>query len=150
MSYNTNVPACMRKWFVWLTGLLLVAGCSSDSDDKETLPTGHFIASNDAVVLSVELVDGICSRLTAFDDGTVFSQTNSPTITTTGQYPNYTYSGDGFTMACAFPDANRFTATVTGKLPRLYSGDYVEVSGTFQFSRYDGVLDANGDGVIDK
>lgn len=140
----------MSKWFIWLVGLLFVAGCSSDSDDKETLPTGHFVASNDALVLSIELADGKCSRLTVFDGGKVFSQTNSPELTTTGQYPNYTYSGDGFTMACAFSDANRFTAMVAGKLPRLYSGDYVEVSGTFQFSRYDGVLDANGDGVIDK
>ena len=141
----------MKSWFVWLTGLLLVAGCSSDGDDKDNTPTGHYIASTGTITLSVEVADGQCWRVTAFDGGSVFNQSGGADITTIGQYPNYTYQGDGFTLICTFRDANQFDATATGKLQRHFSsGDgYTDISGRYQFARFAGVLDANGDGIID-
>ena len=138
----------MKRYLFWLIGLLLLAGCSSDGDDKESTPTGHYTASTGTVTLSVEVANGKCWRVTAFDAGSLVSQLTE--ISTTGQYPNYTYQGDGLTLTCAFVDANRFDATATGRLQRRFSGDgYVDISGRYQFARYDGVLDANGDGILD-
>lgn len=139
----------LKFWLLSFLSAFLMVGCSSAHDDAETLPNGHYIARSSSLLLSMELENGKCWRLTAFENGKVFSQV--VTIQTTGQYPNYTYTGDNYTMTCSFTDTSKFTATVTGKLPNnvLGGNGYTEVSGSYQFNKYDGVLDANGDGIID-
>ncbi len=132
-----------------LLSVFLMPGCSSTHDDAETLPNGHYVARSGSLVLSLELDNGKCWHVTAFENNGVFSQVVM--IQTTGQYPNYTYSGDNYSMVCSFANTSAFTATMTGKLPNnVLGGDgYTEVSGSYQFNKYDGVLDANGDGIID-
>ena len=145
----------MKKYLIGLLYVLFAAGCSSDGDDKENAPTGNYVASTGALVVSAELSDGECWRVTAFSGGAVFCQLRGMDIATTGDYPNYTYSGNGFTMVCSFATPDKFTANVSGVLPKNagnnpgVSSDGVTLMGPMQFSRYDGVLDANGDGVID-
>lgn len=137
----------MKTYLFLILSVFFALGCSSAHDDKETLPNGHYVARSSALVLSAELTNGQCQRLTAFKDGNVFSQVVG--VKTTGQYPNYTYSGDDYTITCTFNGTASFSAKVSGKLPILYAGGYSDVSGTYQFSIYDGALDKNGDGVLD-
>jgi hypothetical protein len=143
----------MKKWFALLVWLLLFAACSSDSNDNETLPTGNYVASNGGLVLSAELTNGKCQRLTAFYGNAVFYQSTG--IQTTGEYPNYTYWADTFSLTCNFVDCGKFRANVSGTIPKNISGnpgvssDGATITGLWQFDRYTGVLDANGDGVLD-
>lgn len=144
----------MKKWFALLVWLLLFTACSSDSNDNETLPTGNYVASNGALVLSAELANGKCQRLTAFYGNAVFYQ--STIIQTTGDYPKYTYWADTFSLTCNFVDYGKFRANVSGTIPKNISGnpgvssDGATITGLWQFDRYTGILDANGDGIIDK
>lgn len=137
----------MKAYLFLVLSVLFALGCSSAHDDNETLPNGHYVARSGSLVISAEVSNGQCQRLTVFKDGSVFSQVAN--IKTTGQYPNYTYSGDDYTIACMFNGTASFSANVSGKLPILYAGGYFDVSGTYQFSIYDGVLDKNGDGILD-
>ena len=144
----------MKKWSALLVWLLLFAACSSDSNDNETLPTGNYVASNGRLVLSAELTNGKCQRLTAFYGNAVFYQSTG--IQTTGEYPNYTYWADTFSLTCNFVDCGKFGANVSGTIPKNISGntgvssDGATITGLWQFDRYTGILDANGDGIIDK
>ena len=143
----------MKKWFALLVWLLLFASCSSDSNDNETLSTGNYVASNGGLVLSAELTNGKCQRLTAFYGNAVFYQSTG--IQTTGEYPNYTYWADTFSLICNFVDCGKFRANVSGTIPKNISGnpgvssDGATITGLWQFDRYTGILDANGDGVLD-
>lgn len=137
----------MKRYLYFILMVLLACGCSSDGDDNETLPTGQYVARSGSVVLSTELANGNFLRLTAFKDNSVVSQCSN--VATTGQYPNLTYSGSGFTLSCKFANTGQFSATLSGNLPTLYTDKPIDLSGTYQFSRYDGVLDANGDGILD-
>jgi len=144
----------MKKWSALLVWLLLFAACSSDSNDNETLPTGNYVASNGRLVLSAELTNDKCQRLTAFYGNAVFYQSTG--IQTTGEYPNYTYWADTFSLTCNFVDCGKFRANVSGTILKNISGntgvssDGATITGLWQFDRYTGILDANGDGIIDK
>lgn len=137
----------MNKVLVLLMVAFAFIACSSDSDSKESNPDGQFVAHNGAILLMAEFDNGKCWRLTGFKDGRVFGQCS--VFSTTGQYPNYTCAGDGFSMMCKFVNSDNFDATISGQMPGLYGSDRSEVAGTYSFSRFSGVLDANGDGVID-
>ena len=137
----------MNKVLVLLMVAFAFIACSSDSDSKESNPDGQFVAHNGTILLMVEFDNGKCWRLTGFKDGRVFGQCS--VFSTTGQYPDYTYSGDGFSLVCHYTDANSFSASVSGRMPVLYTGGYTDVSGTFNFTRTDTPLDVNGDGILD-
>ena len=58
-------------------------------------------------------------------------------------------------LTCNFVDYGKFRANVSGTIPKNISGnpgvssDGATITGLWQFDRYTGVLDANGDGVLD-
>lgn len=137
----------MKKYVIWLVGLLFAAGCSTNSDNIESATDGNYIARSGPFVFLAHIINNKCTRVTAFKDNAVFSQTDG--ITTTGVYPNLTFSGDGFNMVCQFRDADNFTASVAGQMSVLYVGGYIEVSGTYNFARTNEILGVNGDGIID-
>lgn len=137
----------MKYFLLSLLSAFLLVGCSTDGNDTESPTAGVYIGRSGSVVLSAEIEYNRCTRVTAYIDNQVCSQVAQ--ITTTGQYPDYTYSGDGFNLVCHYTDANSFAASVSGQMPKLYTGGYVDVSGTFNFARNTKPLDANGDGILD-
>lgn len=137
----------MKKALFLILSVFWLAGCSTDGDDAKRPTAGNYIGRSGSFVLSVELANNKCTRVTGFKDNAVFSQVAN--ITTTGQYPDYIYSGDGFNLICHFTDAKNFSASVSGQMPILYKGGYLDVSGTYNFTYTKDVLDANGDGVLD-
>jgi len=130
-----------------LLSVFLFVGCSTESSDTETLTSGNYVARSGSFVLLVELSHNKCTRVTGYKNNVVFSQV--ATIVTTGQYPDYTYSGDGFNLICHFTDTNNFSASISGQMPILYNGGYLDVSGTYKFTHTNDILDKNGDGVLD-
>jgi uncharacterized protein YcfL len=137
----------MKQVLILILSAFLLVGCSTDGNDTESPTAGVYIGRSGSVVLSAEIEFNRCTRVTAYKDNQVCSQVAQ--ITTTGQYPDYTYSGDGFNLVCHYTDANSFSAFVSGQMPTLYTGGYTDVSGTFNFTRKDTPLDVNGDGILD-
>lgn len=139
----------MRQ-FLLLIGLLFLIGCSSGHDDTDNAPTGSYVGQNDDILVSMELTGGNCRRITAFNDRIVFCQYEK--IATSGQYPDLSFSGDDFIISCKFANGSVFSANASGKLPNNVLGGkgYTDISGTYNFKKYDGVLDANGDGILDQ
>ena len=137
----------MKYFLLSLLSVFLLVGCSTDGNDTERPTAGVYIGRSGSVVLSAEIEFNRCTRVTGYKDNQIFSQVAQ--ISTTGQYPDYTYSGDGFSLVCHYTDANSFSASVSGRMPVLYTGGYTDVSGTFNFTRTDTPLDANGDGILD-
>jgi len=137
----------MKQVLILILSAFFFAGCTTDGNDTEKPTAGYYVGRSGSFVLSVEIEFNRCTRVTAYKDNQVFSQVAQ--ISTTGQYPDYTYSGDGFNLVCHYTDANSFAASVSGQMPKLYTGGYVDVSGTFNFARNTKPLDANGDGILD-
>lgn len=137
----------MKQVLILILSAFFFAGCTTDGNDTEKPTAGYYVGRSGSVVLSAEIEFNRCTRVTAYKDNQVCSQVVQ--ITTTGQYPGYTYSGDGFNLVCHYTDANSFAASVSGQMPKLYTGGYVDVSGTFNFARNTKPLDANGDGILD-
>ena len=137
----------MKQVLILILSAFFFAGCTTDGNDTEKPTAGYYVGRNGSFVLSVEISNSRCTRVTGYEDNQVFSQVAQ--ISTTGQYPDYTYSGDGFNLVCHYTDANNFSASVSGQMPKLYTGGYVDVSGTFNFARNTKPLDANGDGILD-
>lgn len=137
----------MKQVLILILSAFFFAGCTTDGNNTEKPTAGYYVGRNGSFVLSVEISNNRCTRVTGYEDNQVFSQVAQ--ISTTGQYPDYTYSGDGFNLICHYTDANNFSASVSGQMPILYTGGYVDVSGTFNFARNTKPLDANGDGILD-
>ena len=137
----------MKQVLILILSAFFFAGCTTDGNDTEKPTAGYYVGRSGSFVLSVEISNKRCTRVTGYEDNQVFSQVAQ--ISTTGQYPDYTYSGDGFNLVCHYTDANNFSASVSGQMPKLYTGGYVDVSGTFNFARNTKPLDANGDGILD-
>lgn len=140
----------MKHIVISLVWLLFVAGCSTDHGDAENAATGSYVAKNGALLINAELSSGKCWRITAFNGGYVFSQYVN--VVTSGQYPDLVFSGNDFIFSCSFSDAGRFSANVSGKLPNNVAGGtgFTEISGTYIFNKYNGILDENGDGILDQ
>lgn len=137
----------MKQVLILILSAFFFARCTTDGNDTEKPTAGYYVGRSGSFVLSVEIEFNRCTRVTAYKDNQVFSLVAQ--ISTTGQYPDYTYSGDGFNLVCHYTDANGFAASVSGQMPKLYTGGYVDVSGTFNFARNTKPLDANGDGILD-
>ena len=137
----------MKQVLILILSAFFFAGCTTDGNDTEKPTAVYYVGRSGSFVLSVEISNKRCTRVTGYEDNQVFSQVAQ--ISTTGQYPDYTYSGDGFNLVCHYTDANNFSASVSGQMPKLYTGGYVDVSGTFNFARNTKPLDANGDGILD-
>ena len=137
----------MKQVLILILSVFFFAGCTTDGNDTEKPTADYYVGRSGSFVLSVEISNNRCTRVTGYKDNQVFSQVAQ--ISTTGQYPDYTYSGDGFSLVCHYTDANSFSASVSGRMPVLYTGGYTDVSGTFNFTRTDTPLDVNGDGILD-
>ena len=137
----------MKQVLILILSAFFFARCATDGNDTEKPTAGYYASRSGSFVLSVEISNNRCTRVTGYKDNQVFSQVAQ--ISTTGQYPDYTYSGDGFSLVCHYTDANSFSASVSGRMPVLYTSNYTDVSGTFNFTHTDTPLDVNGDGVLD-
>ncbi len=143
----------MKKILFAILSVFAFTSCSSD--ESETLPTdGQYVAYSDNVVYIMQLQGGNCTYFAPFVNGSVLSSWLN--VSTSGEYPNYTYRIDDFTVQAHFDGLDSFTATLAGAL-KSEIGNGLNVESHYfateatgvKFRLDNTVLDANGDGVLD-
>ena len=98
--------------------LVLLSACDKNEDYVEALE-GSYVSEGD-LVFTVRLADAKCTSLTAEDNnGVLGTWTN---IKTSGSYPNYTYSLDGFYIRARYYDNNSFSGFIDGVLTTGQAG----------------------------
>lgn len=135
--------------------MLSVVGCSgSDSDEKTDVKGRQYIFRNDTLVVSVYFDYGTSAGMQVFNRGSVcFS--NLKQCTFSGQYPTIELECHDsgyyhFSMTCTFTSTSSFDAVVKeNDLRSIWQYKPFKVPERMHFNLYNGVLDLNGDGVID-
>ena len=134
--------------------LVVFAFASCADDESELTPTdGQYVAYTGDLVIGMKLKDGRCTYFVPFTNGNAVGSWFN--LTTSGEYPNYTYRIDDFTVQAHFDSRDSFTATLDGVLsvsvnPHLHSSTELIVTAVgVQFRLDNTILDANKDGVLD-
>lgn len=133
--------------------LVLCASCSKD--ENNIVPAdGQYIADAGDLVAVMVLENGNCTYFAPFVDGEVFgSWTN---VSTSGDYPKYTYKVSGLNIASTFAGPTAFSAMLDGVLVKGQDGVNMESAqlafggSVVQFKLDSRVLDKNGDGILDE
>lgn len=123
----------MKKLLCGLFALAMLSACGDSSDDITEVPEGIYTAQSSDLVFTANLDGGKCTSLTVENkEGVIGTWTN---LRTSGKYPEYTYSLDGFNMRARFYAINRFNAQLSGALvhieegPNIGSGTNITVNG---------------------
>lgn len=126
----------MKKLLCGLLGLALLTACGSDTDIAQ--PSGAFASEGD-MVFTVYLDGAECTRLTVENKEGVIG--TWPDIKTSGSYPNYNYSREGFYIRAHFTSSTAFTGYVEGVLSTSQDGpdangiDIMVGGATVEFTR---------------
>ena len=143
----------MKKILFAILAVFAFTSCADD--ESELTPTdGQYVAYTGDLVIGMKLKDGRCTYFVPFTNGNAVGSWFN--LTTSGEYPNYTYRIDDFTVQAHFDSRDSFTATLDGSLKSEISnglnteGRYFATEATGVKFRLDNTaLDANGDGILD-
>ncbi len=137
-----------------LVTILSMVGCSG-SDSDEDITDRQYVFQNDTLVVSIYFGSGTSAGMQVFDRGSVcFS--NLRQCTFSGQYPTVELECHDsgyyhFSMTCTFTSTSSFDAVVKeNDLLTIWQYKPFKVPERMHFKLYNGVLDLNGDGVIDE
>lgn len=133
--------------------LVLCASCSKD--ENSIVPAdGQYIADAGDLVAVIVLKNGNCTYFAPFVDGEVFSSWTN--VSTSGDYPKYTYKVSGLNITSTFSGVTAFSAVLDGVLVKGQDGVNIGStrlsfdSSVVQFKLDSRVLDENGDGILDE
>lgn len=109
----------MKKVIYSLFALLLCASCESSEGFVE-LPEGVYTAQSNDLVFTVNLDAGKCvSMVVEGKEGNIGTWAG---FSTSGKYPEYTYSLVGFDMRARFFNVRSFNARLSGALVHTNEG----------------------------
>lgn len=115
----------MKKVIYIFLALLLCVSCDS-SEDFEELPEGIYTAQSSDLVFTVNLDAGKCINIVVEDkEGNIGTWTG---FSTSGKYPEYTYSLTGFDMRARFHNVRSFNARLSGALVHANEGPNMDGS----------------------
>lgn len=140
----------MKKILLLFTALLALVSCSNDEAESDAkVKDGQYISQNGTTVVSVELKGDKCYAITVFSDNKVCFQTIG-NVTTSGEYPNYTYSYNDWALKSTF-SKNAFSATTSGSLTANCNNasGIIALPQSMSFTYDTTILDKNGDGILD-
>ena len=138
---------------VLITILSMVVCSGSDSD--EDITDRQYVFQNDTLVVSIYFGSGTSAGIQMFNRGKVWFS-NLRQCTFSGQYPTFELECHDsgyyhFSMTCTFTSTSSFDAVVKeNDLLTIWQYKPFKVPERMHFNLYNGVLDLNGDGVIDE
>lgn len=137
-----------------LITILSMVGCSG-SDSDEDITDRQYVFQNDTLVVSIYFGSGTSAGIQMFNRGKVWFS-NLWQCTFSGQYPTVELECHDsgyyhFSMTCTFTSTSSFDAVVKeNDLLTIWQYKPFKVPERMHFNLYNGVLDLNGDGVIDE
>lgn len=149
-----------RNCFVlsMLMAVFAVVSCSGSNDDKEDMPTitgKQYVFKNDTLIASVSFDNSNYASLQVFNRRSIcFSDMRNCTYS--GAYPTVEFDSHEmgryqFSMTCQFASASSFSAIVKdNNLVTIWAYKPFKMPDRMTFNEFNGVLDQNGDGVIDE
>lgn len=146
-----------KSIFILLTILFCLAGCSDSSNDIENTPdiTGRqYVFKNDTLIACVTFDNNSHATLQVFNHRSIcFSDLRNCTYS--GSYPtvefdSYEMGYYQFSMTCQFAGESSFSAIVKdNNLTTIWTYRPFKMPDRMTFNEFNGVLDLNGDGIID-
>lgn len=107
----------MRK-LIFASLVLLLTACDKESSSYG-MPEGVYTASSELGQISVDVSAGKCSSVALMSDGSRYVWND---LKTTGSYPDYTYSREGFSLRARYLNSDSFTGSMSGGLGRIDEG----------------------------
>lgn len=137
-----------------LMAVFTVVSCS-DKEDMPTITGKQYVFKNDTLIASVSFDGGKHASLQVFNRRSIcFSDLRNCTYS--GTYPtiefdSYEMGRYQFSMTCQFASASSFSAIVKdNNLVTIWTYKPFKMPDRMVFNEFNGVLDLNGDGVIDE
>lgn len=147
----------MKNILLTIVAIFALASCSKDDSDIIMPTDGQYVCDATDIYFSAVLSNGKCVEFTVYTKGEYFGSWHD--ITNSGRYPNYKYMVDGMDIAVEFSSPNSFDALLSGVFRIGYDDNSPMATGQtlainlttpVQFHLDNKVLDANGDGLLDK
>lgn len=135
----------MKKIALYILSVVALCSCSKDDTAIDTMPAnGQYIYENGNITVAIS-VDNSETGITVFENGSYVYQSLYRSVS--GSWPTYRYEYGSYgelIINCHYTDNDTFTATVGNNQTDA------DLPTSMLFKLDSRVLDANGDGILDK
>lgn len=147
----------MKNLHLLLTIILIFFSCSND--ENNSFFEKQYLFHDDTYVLKLKFYENTSATIDIFKNGVCVYQ-NLYTVKYIGEFPSILlnshdrYDNTELEMQCSFSSFDCFTGTVLQNnlsYKNIITGEYEScpIPSTMDFSVYKGVLDMNGDAILD-